>query len=190
MLEDRKSGEGKKERKPSGSPFSFHHSCSGKKMQNNNSILHFCKRLGEKVRKDLWDKLQTCCLKLAAGLFCRDSAIIIAWFFRSRKSCCTPRKKMLRRSSAASGRQGFSFCTASVMVCSTASAAFCASRRTAAAASALPCRLRPCRGRASAKRIVPASFFLPSRFSARLACPRLRKKTLQLFAKLLSKLQK
>ena len=86
---------------------------------------------------------------------------------------------MLRRSSAASGRQGFSFCTASVMVCSTASAAFCASRRTPdcrGAASALPCRLRPCRGRASAKRIVPASFFLPSRFSARLACPRLRKK--------------
>ena len=64
---------------------------SGKKMQNNNSILHFCKRLSERVRKDLWDKLQTCCLKLAAG--CRDSAIIIAWFFRSRKSCCTPRKK-------------------------------------------------------------------------------------------------
>ena len=62
MLEDRKAGEGKKERKPSGSPFSFHHSRSGKKMQNNNSILHFCKRLGEKVRKDLWDKLQTCCL--------------------------------------------------------------------------------------------------------------------------------
>ena len=62
-----------------------------KKKKNNNSILHFCKRLGEKVRKDLWDKLQTCCLKLAAGLFCRDSAIIIAWFFRSRKSCCTPR---------------------------------------------------------------------------------------------------
>ena len=62
-----------------------------KNIENNNSILHFCKRLGEKVRKDLWDKLQTCCLKLAAGLFCRDSAIIIAWFFRSRKSCCTPR---------------------------------------------------------------------------------------------------
>ena len=122
MLEDRKSGKERRNGNHQGLPSRSITPRSGKKMQNNNSILHFCKRLGEKVRKDLWDKLQTCCLKLAAGLFCRDSAIIIAWFFRSRKSCCTPRKKMLRRSSAASGRQGFSFCTASVMVCSTASA--------------------------------------------------------------------
>ena len=120
MLEDRKLGEGKKERKPSGCPFAFLHPPQRQKKQNNNSILPFCKRLGEKVRKDLWDKLQTCCLKLAAGLFCRDSAIIIAWFFRSRKSCCT------------------------------ASAAFCASRRTP-----------DCRGSISAT-VPPAAMPRPS----------------------------